>query len=67
MPSGSIVAEKRAILESLKAAKRRRDKGEAHRRLSELQYFLRGEDDARQKATRLDWLDQHWLAAPPRS
>ena len=66
MPAGSIVAEKRAILESLKAAKRRRDKGEARRRLSELQYFLHAEDDARLKETRLDWLDQHQLPTPPR-
>lgn len=59
MPSSGIVAEKMAILERLRAAKQRRDKGEARRRLSELQYFLLAEDDARLKETRLDWLDQH--------
>ncbi len=62
MPPSDVVPEKRAILERLKAAKRMRDNGEARRRLSELQYFLRAEDDARLKETRLDWLDQHRLA-----
>ncbi len=58
-----IVPEKRAILDRLKEAKRRRDNGEARRRLSELQYFLHAEDDARLKETRLD---QHRLATQPR-
>jgi hypothetical protein len=66
MPPSSIVPEKREILERLKAAKRRRDKGEARRRFSELQYFLHAEDDARLKEARLDWLDQHRLARLPR-
>ena len=59
MPPSDILAEKRAIIERLRAARRRRDKGEIRRRLGELQYFMRVEDDAHLRETRLDWLDQH--------
>jgi hypothetical protein len=65
MEPPGILTEKRAILEHLKAAKRRCDKGEARRRLTELHYLMRAEDDASLKETRLDWLDQRRLGMPP--
>lgn len=59
MSRSDALVEKEAILQRLEAAKRRRDRGETARRLSELRYMTRAEDDANLKQARLDWLDQH--------
>ena len=58
MSRSDTLAEKEAILQRLESAKRRRDLGEVRRRLGELQYFTRAEDDAYAKQSRPDWLDQ---------
>jgi hypothetical protein len=63
MLRSGVLAEKEAILQRLESAKRRRDLGEVRRRLGELQYFTRLEDDVCFKQTRLDSVDQRLVDA----